>query len=658
MQKIVRSLRLLLPLLFVGFLILLAFSYTSNQRAERGEMQPVTSNLRGGERPELISYAFEDTQSLGGRVISRIRARRTMRFASGWYTLEDAYLTLYRKDGGTYELRAPQAQFHSETKEAEVSGGVKLTSSDGMEILTQEMKFDGNQLVNRIPVEFKVDQWKGRAGGIDLNLQHESMRLIEQVSATMQSASPSEPPVQLNAKEALFLRPKNEVSFYEHVTVRRGGETIRSNAMTLKFDQSRKVLVGLEGFGNVVINMTGSGGTIASGDAGSGEKVVNADRFFAEIAAGGRIQGFTAAGDNRPAHAMLSGPPRRDLSARAFRVGLDGEKVTDLRADFGVVLIEMTPKGQRKMTANQVIVAFDPGTRRASSAVANGGFQYTEENVRASAQNATFDIAHDRLLLIGAPGSQPLVSADGQTMKGNSIEIAPQGGVMKVNGNVVANLITRRGSTGSVSGTSIFPSSSSPVYVNADTAVLNRSAQTVTFKGSVKAWQETNTILTSELFVQGEGDLIQARNGVRMVLYNARSKTADKAPVFASGDTLTGRKSDRRLDLTGNVRMDEGGRSLTAEKANFFFNAARKLEKVEAHSAVELTEKASSRKGTANEAIYQVTEQMLFLNGSPAVVTDPQGSVKGEKIVLNIARNKVDVLRGSTASESTYNPQR
>ncbi len=42
------------------------------------------------DRPRLVSYDFEDTHSLGGRVISRIRAEKTVGFASGWYVLEGA----------------------------------------------------------------------------------------------------------------------------------------------------------------------------------------------------------------------------------------------------------------------------------------------------------------------------------------------------------------------------------------------------------------------------------------------------------------------------------------------------------------------------------------------------------------------------------------
>src|SRR5439155_969361 len=107
---------------------------------------------------------------------ARIRARRVVAFQSGWNTLEDVQLTIFRPTGLTYELVCPQAQFNSTTKEADAKGGVKVTSSDGVEITTAEIHFDGNRLTNHIPLQFTIDRWKGHAGALDLDVQSEQLR--------------------------------------------------------------------------------------------------------------------------------------------------------------------------------------------------------------------------------------------------------------------------------------------------------------------------------------------------------------------------------------------------------------------------------------------------------------------------------------------------
>jgi lipopolysaccharide transport protein LptA len=192
--------------------------------------------------------------------------------------------------------------------------------------------------------------------------------------------------------------------------------------------------------------------------------------------------------------------------------------------------------------------------------------------------------------------------------------------------------------------------------VNADTAVLRQSSRTAFFKGKVRAWQEKNTLLADELLVQGAGDLIQAKSGVKAVLYNARPEETT-TPVIASMDLLTAKKQERNAELTGQVRIEEATRTLLSDRALLFFTPDREIERVEAYDNVSVEEKATGRKGQGEKATYQMASRMLLLDGTPAELTDPRGTIKGEQIVFDIARNQVNIRSSTTASESTYNPQ-
>src|ERR1044072_3950819 len=101
-------------------------------------------------------------------------------------------MTIYRPTGLTYELVCPQAQFNSNTKEADAKGGVRVTSSDNVEVTTAEIHFDGNRLTNHIPVQFKIDEWVGNAGALDLDVQGEELRLYQKVNATTQPSTAAE----------------------------------------------------------------------------------------------------------------------------------------------------------------------------------------------------------------------------------------------------------------------------------------------------------------------------------------------------------------------------------------------------------------------------------------------------------------------------------
>lgn len=657
MNRSVRILRVVLPIVFVAFIVLIVFSYRARVQQEQMDRGGVSSTLRSGEQPELESYTFEDTQSIGGRVVSRIRARRTMGFTSGWYALEDAQITIYRANGGTYQMSAPLVQFQLKTKEAELKGEVRVNSSDGLVLVTRDLKFDGNRMVNSVPVEFRIDSWSGKAGGVDLAVEQNRLRLFNGVHGEIAPTKPGESVTSLDAAEAVFLRDSSQADFSGTVVMRKGSDSVRSDTVQARFDQSGKVLTGLEGHGNVVMRLAGTGGGAPQpAVGGTGEKQIQADHYVAETGPQGEIRAISIVGQTMPARAYLAGPPVRNLSAQSMRVALETGLLRDIQANGNVVLRETLPTGSRTLRSDEVRVDFDPSTRAASGAVLRGNVQYDDPGAQATAGLANYDITGDRMVLTSPAGSLPALRADGHSLRGTLIEIAPKEGSVRVNGNVNAQLIPREGGAASASGTSLFPSTGAPVFVNSDSAVLRQATRTAFFKGRVRAWQEKNTLLADELLVQGAGDLLQAKTGVKAVLYNA-GPDGGNAPVIATMDVLTAKKQERTAELSGKVRIDELTRTLMADRASLFFTVDRKIERVEAYDSVRVEEKATGRKGNGEKATYHMATRMLLLDGSPAELTDPRGTIKGEQIVFDIAKNQVNIRSATAASESTYNPQ-
>jgi lipopolysaccharide transport protein LptA len=169
----------------------------------------------------------------------------------------------------------------------------------------------------------------------------------------------------------------------------------------------------------------------------------------------------------------------------------------------------------------------------------------------------------------------------------------------------------------------------------------------------VKAWQEKNTVLSQELQVQGDGDSIVARGNVRTLIYNSGAETR-KTPMQTRSEQLVARRNDRRIDLLGNVSIQDEERSLRAEKATLFGDENRKVQRMEAENGVSMSEAASGRKGAGDKVVYQVDKKMMYLYGKPATITDPSGSLSGEQIVFDVARNRVRVpgsLKGTYKSE-------
>jgi lipopolysaccharide transport protein LptA len=650
MQRTVRFLRIALPILFLVFVAVIALNW--NRAAGRKPSKPggpVTSDIRRGDKPLAASTAFEDVQTIGGRVVSRISATRVVAFQSGWTTLEGVKMTLYRESGLTYELECPQAQFNSQTKEAEAKGGVRVASSDGVEIVTAEIRYDGARLTNQIPVQFRVDRWQGRAGALDLDVQGETLKLFKGVEAMMAVVQPGELPMTIRGTESMFRRQENTVEWIEKVVMDRGPERVSSDRMFGRFTQDRRQLIGLEGNGNVVIVTAANAGPQ---DDFGGRKTITCDHYHTDLGPDGQINAIIATANGpAPVHAVLDGPPARDIVARTVRVGIANKVVSELKADSQVVMKELGAE-PREIQSEHVTVLFDPVSRRARVAHLEGGFRYTDPKNTASAFRANYDILGDKITLTTDPGYQATVVADGQTLKAKQIEFSPRAQTAHASGSVIAELVSRGGGA-SANATSLFPSGNKPVFVNADDLILRQTNRVALFTGRVRAWQDNNTLFASELQMQGNGDTVTARGGVRTLLYNTGADQR-KTPVQSTSDQLVARKQDRRMDLLGNVNIVDESRTMTSEKAAFFFDDKNKIQRIESEQNVNVTESATKRKGTGDKAIYHVDRRMVFVYGNPATMSDPKGSLSGQQISFDLTRNRVQVVSPEGQTKGTY----
>jgi LPS export ABC transporter protein LptC len=652
MHRIIRILRIVLPILFVAFLAVVGFSFSRSTRQARSVSEPVTSTMREGDSPMLEAFQFEDTQTIGGRVISRIRAVRTMGFTSGWYTLEQVHLTVYRTNGEAYELSAPRAQFQAETKEAKAEGGVRITSTDGIVIESAAINFDGSRLVNRIPVRFQADRWSGRAGAVDLNVSTEHLRLFDSVNATRAPAAAGEPPVTVTSDEADFDRVSSEAVFRGNLVIDRAGNQLRTEALTARVDPSKKVLTGFEGCCGVRFAV-GASSAITAG-RGLGSTTVTGERFFTDLGPGGEVRALFIQAGSTPATATMAGPPQRTLRADQFRVGFATNGVSELEAT-GSARIEEGGPAPRTVTGSRIVANFDASQQRPTSALIDGNLDYRDAKNHATAQRGTFDFLADRAVLTSVPGVLPTLETEGSKLSAERIEMSPRSGVLKADGAVRGAFRSNPASPGGA-GSGIFPQSKAPVWVNADSLLLVQGDESAQFTGNVRAWQDQNILLSGELKIEQGGETLTARGNVRAVLYNARER-GEGGAVKANAATLIARRSDRKAELDGDVRIEDQGRVLEAAHATFRFDAQQELEQVDATGAVKMTERATGRQGVGTKLVYRIPKKTIVLQGSPATVSDKQGTVKGSEFVFDLARNRVEVSGGDSQTESTYRPE-
>jgi lipopolysaccharide transport protein LptA len=658
MYRTVRILKYLLPVLFIGFIAIIAANWSRQPRNRPKTDAIPTSTSRPLEVPNAVSKVFEDTQTINGRLAMHIKASVLVSFTSGWNTLDDVTLTIYRPNKLTYTLLSPHALFNAGTKETDVKGGVHLTSSDGVDIQTTEMHFDGIHLTNHIPVRYRIDGWTGTAGALDLDVKGETLHLFEKIDATMAPETPADAPMHLLAQEGVYRRKENSADFTKDVVMTRDLDRFNAAHVAGRFGADRHTLIALEGQGNVLIALGANSPLAPSGANAAGRKEITCDHFWSELGPASTIDAINAVADGaNMAHAFIEGEVRRDITAKSFRVGLKDKLITNIKADQQVVMKETGGEAPREITGDNVLVNFDMATNRPGSAVVDGNFHYKDPKNDARAVRANYDITNDHVVLTAQPGFDPTVNVDGDTLRARLIEFSPRGGTAKATGAVIAQLVSKsNGVSAAADSTNVFPASK-PVFVNSDAATMQQATKTALFTGNVRAWQDTNTLLSHELQVEGAGDQITARGNVRTTLYNTSSTEVRKTPLLAKGDTLIAHKNDRKIELHGNVVIDDELRHMTGENAVFFFDASRKVDRVDADTKIVLLDPPNNRKVTGDRAQYLVGKHLMYVWGAPAVVTAPNGTTSGQEFLLDLLRNRVDILSPTTPTTGTYKQQ-
>ena len=163
-------------------------------------------------------------------------------------------------------------------------------------------------------------------------------------------------------------------------------------------------------------------------------------------------------------------------------------------------------------------------------------------------------------------------------------------------------------------------------------------------------------MFAQELQVQGMGDTITARGNVRTQLYNTGTETR-RTPMLTRSEQLVARRNDRRIDLSGGVTMQDEQRTITADHASLFLDAARKFDRMEAEKNVVMNDAATGRKATGDKALYNLKTKIVLIDGSPATATAPTGNLSGEHIRVDLARNKVEIMSPTAPTQGTYKPQ-
>lgn len=595
---------------------------------------PAPVSLRGAT---AVSEGFDYTQVVDNQPVFRLRGARFRSTTEGLVELDQVGLTLFR-EGREYGVESSRATYNPESKEATLTGEVRLTGG-GLSLTTNELTLasGGRQLDAPHAVEFSFAEGRGTAGGLKADLDQASISLQTPVNVAAKSRDGAD--LLLLAERAILDRKAHELRAEGNVSVTAGNARFRAQ--------------------NVVLVLA------------EDEKTPQLLRATLQVE-----------GELREPDADAEAPPAFTMSAYSltlqFKAGESVPEKLEIQGTQGesAVLVTNSPNGLiRVLLSRWVVGHFQSGALTMVETVGSSEvkeYQAGAENKLlrlASAQFAQADLAADRhleaLTLTGgvilrdsrlrAAADRAYLQPDAGTAQlfGESVRVTSERGELRAPRVVYQREGERAHAEGGVEATligSMLPNTAlaeggngEPVRVRAKEAFLELAGNGFVFRGDVQAYQGETVLFADQLRADDAEKRLAASGSVKTVWNPEESVQGEKRePVEVSAKTLTYRESERELLYEGDVTVLQAGRTLRAGSVEVELDENRKARKMVARTKVQLEDPAAGRRVEGDEAIYDLAAKTVIVSGSPAQMRDSTGNIlRGKRLTYDLVKGSL-----------------
>ncbi len=301
-----------------------------------------------------------------------------------------------------------------------------------------------------------------------------------------------------------------------------------------------------------------------------------------------------------------------------------------------VPTVQAETRGNQTIIADKLSANFSEKTKDIESLEAIGNAKFTELDRNAISDQISFNQLDQ---IVRLRGGEPTVWDSKARVKAREIDWDTK----NQRSSLRVGVSTTYYSQNKTGGATPFTETDKPVYLTAEFADFDHQAETGTYSGNARAWQDNNYVRADRLLIfQKQAEFI-AEGNVQSLLYNAKRKEAGKEsniPIYAASKKMTYNRDKRVLRYEGDVDIRQGTDRIIGGVANAFLSQTNELERTEIENNVIITQ--PNRRANADFAQYIVAEDSVVLRGNPARVEDAEnGSSQGGELTIYLKQNKV-----------------
>jgi LPS export ABC transporter protein LptC/lipopolysaccharide transport protein LptA len=664
-----------LAVLLIGVGGLFWFGKAGQQRPEKPPaMDPKSAQAEKGLT--LIGEDFDYTFTEREKPIFRIRGTSVKADRQGIIYLDNVAVTLYDKQGRIFHVESKNASFNRESNEGQLQGEVFLKGPDELELRTDHLDLQdkGNTVSSPSAVEIRyLGKYVANAGRMEIDLGAEVYSLM--AGSQVRSIAGIEPPLQLNAQRFVFERTKHWIRCEGGASLHRGEDWLAAERIygNVADDESGLTFV------HAMWGVNGETRSALQPTAGKATKA--ADRTKVKFSGRELSVVFQPQG-NEPRSVVLEAPLDgraslessapglvRTLTAKQHIDGALENGVLNAAQAFGSVEIGENahlpgkPPTRRQASGQSANATFRPDGQLATVALENN-VVYRDGDVTANGNRGNLDMEQGRGEFVGAP---VVITSDRGRLEAPRMVYNTDTQIVSARDGVKAKL--QKVEETALAGSPL-AQGEGPVNVISQEAFWRQQPSSFVFRGDVRAWRGDNVLLAPELRGDKAADQLAASGGVKTIWYpseqqtaqatgkpaqpaatptpapsaKATAGTAPRQPVQVVANEMTYGQKTGILIYTGNVRVDQQGKTLSCQKMQVDLDDKRQAKSMVCTGDTKINDPQVGRTILGQRAVYHVADKQVEVFGDPVIMKDKDGNqIRGKRAVYAMDTGKVEV---------------
>ena len=539
------------------------------------------------------------------------------------------------------DIVADHAQHVASRPSALFQGHVKMTTDDGLVLLTDELFYDGRDGLaqSEHQVTFSRKDLSGEARGMLYEGWSDSITFFKDVKIRLRDRD--DPPADIDANAACLSREQNALFLEGDVRVNQGSNRTRSGSLELYFGDDRAIYRALfrDGFELVAQGDTATLGF--SFPRANGRKTIRGRRL--EMTFGpGRVLEEVAAG---PEAVMLvdpgplDPPERREIRGEAliFKFGPEG-KLREYLGNSGTSIrfVPLDPRvgDVRSISSTDFFAVLDPRTGEADTISFMENVVFERKNQRGRGAKADFSEKTSRMVVSGGASFDDSLAKVSLTSA--SIDIDTKTGSFRAWGGV------RHTQKGGIPGAP-FGTAGSDLLATSRQVIYDAPQRSTQYLDRVvfRAGGDELRALNIETVESSLGPKIVADTEVEIVVGGG----ASGAGIDARAARMTYTPQERRFSFNGSAFVRQQDFETKAPEILLTLGPPGSFEvkSLEAQGGL-VAIKAQQRTAEGAHLLYSPPDGRVIMTGAPVKLEDQGRRVQGRSVTFSTSGDQVEVV--------------